>query len=174
MIAFTSVFLMKVATKWNTVGFNIDSSFVWDLLDRVIHLLKTTITSKRHLLSHIGAGLENMRLRLLEQENQSVVARVPNILYRERGMHENQQHHNSFDQVISPTDGSINTWTDTQLAAPSDLPIADAGASQRENPAPDPEFDQIMSMSSDLIYEVFGGNESSYDVYNLLSSQFAS
>lgn len=60
MIAYASVFLMKIATKWNTIGLNVDSSFVWQLLERMINLLKTTVTSNRHLLYHIAAGLEKM------------------------------------------------------------------------------------------------------------------
>jgi len=60
MIAFASVFLMKIATKWTTVGLNVNLLFVWNLLDRIITLLKSTVTSDRHLVHHIAAGLEKM------------------------------------------------------------------------------------------------------------------
>lgn len=184
MIAFASVFLMKVATKWNTVGFNIDPTFVWELLDRVIHLLKTTITSKRHLLYHIAAGLEKMRARLLEQDDESgsgsqSSARAFTTLGKEGNLHEDgslsasQQLNRNDESGVSQRYSSINTWSDAQLASPGGLTTVEANVSRRAGSGPDPEFDQIMSMSNDLIYEVFGGNESSYDVYNMLSSQFA-
>jgi len=60
MITFASVFLMKVATKWNSVGFNLKPTFVWDLDGRMIRSLKETVTSNRHLLHHIAAGLDKM------------------------------------------------------------------------------------------------------------------
>lgn len=63
MIAYASVFLMKVATKWNTIGLNVDSVFVWQLLERMINLLKNTVTGDRHLLHHIAAGLEKMLVK---------------------------------------------------------------------------------------------------------------
>ncbi|KAJ5980981.1 hypothetical protein N7481_008279 [Penicillium waksmanii] len=175
MIAFSAVFLMKVATKWNAVGFNIDPAFVWDLLDRVIHLLKTTITSKRHLLYHIGAGLEKMRTRLLEQENDPQSS-MP--------LHQQSQtpfgccDENTINQsaCIHDRSGAFNssTWANgSQMAAVDEFPNETDGMKRRTAPETDSGFDQIMSMSNDLIYEVFGENESSYDVYSLLSSQFA-
>ncbi|KAI0484064.1 hypothetical protein GGR56DRAFT_612166 [Xylariaceae sp. FL0804] len=45
MIAFASVFLMKVATKWNRIlGLNVESNYVSHLLERMIVLLKSSIT----------------------------------------------------------------------------------------------------------------------------------
>lgn len=177
MIAFSSVFLMKVATKWNAVGFNVDPAFVWDLLDRVIHLLKTTITSKRHLLYHIAAGLEQMRTRLLEQENgiQSSTAMHPQTQssLRYRDVDDNTISQSPYGQS---GDGGYNdsTWAnDTQFATAGEFPIDHDVMKRKAVTDTDSGFDQIMSMSSDLIYEVFGENETSYDVYSLLSSQFA-
>lgn len=176
MIAFSAVFLMKVATKWNTVGFNVDPAFVWDLLDRVIHLLKTTITSKRHLLYHIAAGLEKMRTRLLEQEDASPSNNpIQTDTQATFGYRDNDDRamQGPYNQDSSENLNS-STWTDDhQLAASGEFPIENEGTKRKGGPDADTGFDQIMSMSNDLIYEVFGENESSYDVYSLLSSQFA-
>lgn len=177
MIAFSAVFLMKVATKWNAVGFNIDPAFVWDLLDRVIHLLKTTITSKRHLLYHIGAGLEKMRTRLLEQENDPQSSTPLHQQYQTPfgccGDSENTINQPTCIHDRSGDFGS-STWTNSsQMAAVDEFPNETDGMKKRTAPETESGFDQIMSMSNDLIYEVFGENESSYDVYSLLSSQFA-
>jgi hypothetical protein len=61
MIAFASVFLMKVTTNWNTIiGLNVETKYVTGLLERMIQLLKGSVTSDRHLLYHIAAGLEKM------------------------------------------------------------------------------------------------------------------
>lgn len=59
------------------------------------------------------------------------------------------------------------------MADVDEFPNEPDGMKRRTAPEPDSGFDQIMSMSNDLIYEAFGENESSYDVYSLLSSQFA-
>jgi hypothetical protein len=59
------------------------------------------------------------------------------------------------------------------MAAVDEFASESDGMKRRTAPETDSGFDQIMSMSNDLIYEVFGENESSYDVYSLLSSQFA-
>ncbi|KAH8649073.1 hypothetical protein BX600DRAFT_404159, partial [Xylariales sp. PMI_506] len=65
MIAFASVFLMKVATKWNRImGLNVESKYVSHLLERMIVLLKSSVTSERHLLYHIAFGLEKMLAKL--------------------------------------------------------------------------------------------------------------
>lgn len=179
MIAFTSVFLMKVATKWNAVGFNVDPAFVWGLLDRVIHLLKTTITSKRHLLYHIAAGLEKLRAKLLEQEADYRPGTGAGQPHTPRTRVDDPQATplsyvpNTAQEVIPAGDCTMPSWTeDSQLTSPE---MAMANDAARRRPAAvDGGFDQVMCMSNDLIYEVFGENESSYDVYSLLSSQFAS
>ncbi len=64
-IAFASVFLMKIAARWNRVmGLNVESRYVSHLLDRMIVLLKFSVTSDRHLLHHISFGLEKMLVKL--------------------------------------------------------------------------------------------------------------
>lgn len=181
MIAFTSVFLMKVATKWNAVGFNVDPAFVWNLLDRVIHLLKTTITSKRHLLYHIAAGLEKLRGKLLEQDGDSRPSTgIPPHTPRYSRVDDHQMSHLSYvpsqgPDVVPSDDCTMSSWADdSQLTTSTGLAMENDPSRRRVVAEPDAGLDQVMSMSSDLIYEVFGGNESSYDVYSLLSSQFAS
>ncbi|OAA59198.1 Transcription factor [Niveomyces insectorum RCEF 264] len=68
MIAFAAVFLMKMAAQWNRVvmGLNVEPGYVSHLLRRMIELLKSSITSERHLLYHIAAGLEKMLAKLLQ------------------------------------------------------------------------------------------------------------
>lgn len=76
MIAYASAFLMKVTTNWNTIiGLNVETSYVTSLLERMIHLLKGTVTSDRHLLYHIAAGIEKM----LERSRQAI-ARGPSAI----------------------------------------------------------------------------------------------
>lgn len=177
MIAFSAVFLMKVATKWNAVGFNVDPAFLWDLLDRVIHLLKTTITSKRHLLYHIGAGLDKMRTRLLEEENEPLSsASLHHHFQPPFGCCSDDENKTSQAACIHDQGGdfSSSAWANgSQIAAVDESLSEYDGMKSKAAPDTDAGFDQIMSMSNDLIYEVFGENESSYDVYSLLSSQFA-
>ncbi|KAL1887949.1 hypothetical protein Sste5346_009894 [Sporothrix stenoceras] len=65
MIAFASVFLMKMAAQWNRVmGLNVESAYVAHLLRRMVALLQSAVTSDRHLLYHIAAGLEKMLAKL--------------------------------------------------------------------------------------------------------------
>jgi hypothetical protein len=76
MIAYASAFLMKVTTNWNTIiGLNVETSYVTSLLERMIHLLKGTVTSDRHLLYHIAAGIEKM----LERSRQAIARGPPAI-----------------------------------------------------------------------------------------------
>lgn len=71
MIAFASIFLMKITTNWNTIiGLNVETNYVTGLLERMILLLKGTVTSDRHLLYHIAAGLEKMLERSRQAQAQ--------------------------------------------------------------------------------------------------------
>ena len=61
MIAFASVFLMKLTTKWNRImGLSVDPGYILQLSERMIALMKSSITSDRHLLRYIASGLEKM------------------------------------------------------------------------------------------------------------------
>lgn len=65
MIAFASAFLMKGTTMWSRVmGLNLEVGYVRNLLERVVLLLKTSVTSDRHVLHHIAFGLEKMLAKL--------------------------------------------------------------------------------------------------------------
>ncbi|RYP13969.1 hypothetical protein DL767_010491 [Monosporascus sp. MG133] len=65
MIAFASVFLTKVAMRWNRkMRLNVESGYVSHLMERMIMLLESSVTSDRHLLYHIAFGLEKMPAKL--------------------------------------------------------------------------------------------------------------
>jgi hypothetical protein len=156
MIAFASVFLMKVTTKWNRIlGLNVEQAFVWSLLERMIHLLKTSVTSTRHLLYHIAAGLEKM----LKQHNlsrQMISAASQNATT-------SAEHSGVVSaipvQQLSPS--SLESWDPFAAAAMMEHGTSNHG-----------QFNDLTIMNNNMIYESFG-TESAHDVYNLLSSQFS-
>jgi len=174
MIAFVSVFLMKFATKWNNVGFNVDSAFVWNVIDQVIRLLKTTIPRKRPLLYYIACGLEMMRVKLLEQKSPYLEGRDTRNSTKQISARTSQyqihyglpypENERTSDSIRKPQLSS-NGFTNTQN-----------GTEANDETNTNEEFNHIMCMcmSDELIFEAFGGNECSYDVYTLPSSQFTS
>ena len=149
MIAFASVFLMKVTTKWNRIlGLNVEQAFVWGLLERMIHLLKSSVTSARHLLYHIAAGLEQMlKQHDMSQQPSGDTSRSSSNPVRPDG--ENMTMRPAEYQLGE--NAGIGTWdpfgTPSMLATDFNL------------------------MNGDLIWESFD-SDSVHDVYNLLSSQF--
>lgn len=68
MIAFSAVFLLKVAWKWNVALLNIDAHQVHDLAQSIIDFMSNSTASERHLTFHIAAGLRKMleKLKCLE------------------------------------------------------------------------------------------------------------
>lgn len=144
---------MKVTTKWNRIlGLNVEQAFVWGLLERIIQLLKNSITSARHLLYHIAAGLEKMLAQHdLSQQPSGAASRSSSNAIRPDGEQEpmgTTQYHPGLEHGV---------WD--PFAAPSMLGNSD-------------EFNHLTIMNGDMIYESFG-SESVNDVYNLLSSQFS-
>lgn len=158
MIAFASVFLMKVTTKWNRIiGLNVEQAFVWSLVERMIHLLKSSVTSTRHLLYHIAAGLEKM----LQQHNMS------------RQMKGAATSRNS--SAISTEHNGVVSTLPIQPLSPSSLESWDpyaAAAMMEQGQGNHGQFNDFTIMNNNMIYESFG-TESAHDVYNLLNSQFS-
>ncbi|CAJ2508304.1 Uu.00g094900.m01.CDS01 [Anthostomella pinea] len=169
MIAFASVFLMKVATKWNRImGLNVESNYVSHLLERMIVLLKSSVTSERHLLYHIASGLEKML------ENLGRISRGP-----PKQVDENMGVGVSPESVISFGPMGYGTSPGNQAPAVDNQNHGfatgeglswdsyTAGAGPRHN-----FLDDLAVMNDSLIYEAFG-SDSANDVYNLLNSQFS-
>ncbi|KAK9777962.1 putative Transcription factor domain-containing protein [Seiridium cardinale] len=167
MIAFASVFLMKVATKWNRImGLNVESNYVSHLLERMIVLLKSSVTSERHLLYHIASGLEKMlaNLRKVPTKTQKLPGELGT------GVSPGQDSVVSFGPMgYGPSPAGQETLMDGVFTgaegAPWD-PYA-AGGVGRHN-----FLDDLAVMNDSLIYEAFG-SDSANDVYNLLTSQFS-
>lgn len=163
MIAFASVFLMKVATKWNRImGFNIEHSYVnvSRLLENMVVLLKSSVTSDRHVLHHIAAGLEKMLAEM--------TAEAADEEYKK------PTHGYSDGNLGAYGKASMNgsSIPGTSFGAP--MPQAtgqDWGASAQPSPSQEFYGDGLTFMNDNLIYEAFG-TESANDVYNLLTSHF--
>ena len=164
MIAFASVFLMKVATKWNRImGFNIEHSYlnVSHLLEKMIVLLKSSVTSDRHVLHHIANGLEKMLAKMTaEADNEE----------NRRPLH-----------VSQPEEFGYQHRTDFTAQAPG---LAFGATPVQQLPAPSwdaytqhPQEQDFFGngtatiMNDSLLYEAFGA-ESSSDVYSFLTSHF--
>ena len=183
MIAFASVFLMKVATRWNRVmGLNVEPHYVSHLLERMIVLLKSSITSDRHLLYHIAYGLEKMLAKVgpaalkksvpnktpaprhpVDESGNEVSPGQDSVIsyghmgYGPGGIGEN---HNMIEEAVVRTgSGGSGGW--------GSYGSADGAGIGRQDFLGD-----VTVMNDSMIYEAFGG-EPSNDVYNLLSSQFS-
>jgi hypothetical protein len=64
MVAFSAVFLLKVAWKWNSASFNIDQRQVLCLVQSVIDIMSGVQASDKHLTYHIANGLSKMLAKL--------------------------------------------------------------------------------------------------------------
>jgi hypothetical protein len=76
MIAFSAVFLLKVAWNWSSVSLNIDKRQVLDLVRAVVEMMSGAQASRRHLCHHIATGLSKMVTKLenrpsLQQRNEA-------------------------------------------------------------------------------------------------------
>lgn len=152
MIAFASVFLMKVTTKWNRIiGLNVEREYVSDLLERMIKLLRATTTSDRHLLPHLAAGLEKMLSR--SQSYSPGLERAEQAREGESWSYSLSGRNDAGDRVPYQSEQH-------------DLPSS-AYASWEAMGGTD-----MTIMNDGWIYEAFG-SESANDVYNLLTSQFS-
>ncbi|KAH0432465.1 hypothetical protein CcaCcLH18_06372 [Colletotrichum camelliae] len=192
MIAFASVFLMKVATRWNSVmGLKVEEEYVARLLGRMIGVLKSAVTSDRHVLKHIATGLEKMlekmeesRLRRQNSENAGAargqgdgpagIGMVGSFGGQQYGVGYEVSPNASrgvdaFSRPTVDTSGIIGA----QLSTPATWGAGGLGRTPHQ-PGDHAYFgDGLNLMDDNLIFEAFGTG-SANDVYNLLSSQFSS
>lgn len=169
MIAFAAVFLMKVATKWNRImGFNIEHSYlnVSRLLENMIELLKSSVTSDRHVLHHIAAGLEKMLAKMTAEADEEEQGRALHFTEPpEQG------------EFQKPAAGYPSA-PDVAYGAPPMVPFPAQGwdtctpQAQAHAQAQDFFGDGSTIMNDSLLYEAFGA-ESSSDVYSFLTSHFS-
>lgn len=152
MITFASAFLMKGTTMWSRVmGLSIEAGYVTNLLERVVSLLKTSVTSDRHVLHHIAFGLEKM-LAKLSTTSGVTIAQGPRQVALGTGI--SGRDNGQFAQRF-PTDGHHAAFSS-----------AEWGPGNAGTPSFSDEF------SGDLIFEAFGSG-SANDVYDLLTSQLS-
>lgn len=117
MIAFSAVFLLKVAWKWNVGnGLNIDAHHVQDLVQNIINLMGSAKASEKHLTYHIAKGLERMleRLRHWEAGQQLVMVGSGGTLGVEA-----LQRDGMFDALDTYGFGFDGTWN--EFSTPLDL-----------------------------------------------------
>jgi len=63
------IVLMKIATKWKSIGFTIDPSSIWILVSQIIQIFQQTEACEHHLIYFIATGLEKMLKKCKEWEN---------------------------------------------------------------------------------------------------------
>jgi len=73
MISSAAGFLLKVTAKWKTVSFNITTSQVWALVERMIALLNSNsrAASEYHIVTHVALGLEKMLCKCVKSAKSS-------------------------------------------------------------------------------------------------------
>jgi hypothetical protein len=164
MIAVAAVFLMKVVSEWNAMGFNVNPDFVWELLNQMVSLLKRTVTSERHLLHHIAAGLEKM----MAKSKRYMALHTP-------AVHVNRSQDGTG--VNERRDAPVHGVTATP--ASHDPPEGHEWTTPYEQPSSFPDgfregadFNEMM-LNDGFIYEAFGSDMGD-GMYNLLTNQFAS
>lgn len=64
MVAFSAVFLLKVAWKWGPASLNVDENQVLRLVQSAIEIMAGVKASDKHLTYHIAGGLKRMLERL--------------------------------------------------------------------------------------------------------------
>lgn len=69
MIAFSAVFLLKVAWKWSSTYLYIDERQVLDLVQQVINTMSSVQASDKHLTNHIANGLRQMLAKLRSRDS---------------------------------------------------------------------------------------------------------
>lgn len=152
MIAFASAFLMKGTTMWSRVmGLSLDRGYVTNLLERVVSLLKTSVTSDRHVLHHIAFGLEKMLAKL---STTSGVA-----------MAQGSRH-----PALSTDNAGGDGGQFAERVPIDEQHVAFSNAEWEPGNAGTASFSD--EFSGDLIFEAFGSG-SANDVYDLLTSQLS-
>ncbi|KAK9235606.1 hypothetical protein V1525DRAFT_409409 [Lipomyces kononenkoae] len=68
MVAFSAVFLLKIAWKWKATSLNVDQSQVYDIIDKIVSLMSGSLASDKHITFHIAKGLHRMLNHLRSRE----------------------------------------------------------------------------------------------------------
>ncbi|KAL0940544.1 C6 transcription factor [Colletotrichum truncatum] len=181
MIAFASVFLMKVATKWDRImGLNIEYANVSHLLEKMVTVLKEAVTSDRHMLKHIGQGLEKMLMRMWTTRKQEAERQVVNanagygsgtepVSYGWQFLSTGQVGEEAQSKVLEAAEPGL---AETQVLNQSWDPNAFSQQESTETELGGGLFgDDLTGMNEAFMYQAFGTG-SAGDVYNMLSSQF--
>jgi len=168
MIAFASVFLMKIAAKGGSMGLNLESVFVWNLIERMIDLLQSSVTSDRHLLYHIAAGLEQMLAKsrastpqIQHASQYASTAEASNHIANGQALDNTQ--FSDFPHSSHGSDLQGHTYTGHDGHQLSSVDGMDLSA--------ETDFDQMI-LNDAHIWEAFGSQPDG-GVYNLLSNQFS-
>lgn len=163
MITFAAVFLMKVTTKWTSIpGLNVDPIYNLEVLERVITLFRNSVTSDRHLLPHIAAGLEKILAKSractpgLTKMGDSYIAMQDRI-----SLANGQSHGYDGSQLLQPQ-GTLPAFPDQEY---DDM----NAASWISYPH---DMADMVIMNDGWLQESFG-SECTDAVYNLLTSQFS-
>ncbi|KAF4918382.1 Transcriptional activator of proteases prtT [Colletotrichum viniferum] len=192
MIAFASVFLMKVATRWNSVmGLKVEEEYVARLLGRMIGVLKSAVTSDRHVLKHIATGLGKMLEKMEEsrrrRQNSENAGAARGQMDGPAGVgmmggFEGQQYGVGYEvgpgasrgvDAFSRPGVDAGALMGAHLNSPATWGAEGLGQTSHQ-PGDHSYFgDGLNLMDDKLIFEAFGTG-SANDVYNLLSSQFSS
>lgn len=150
MIAFASAFLMKGTTMWSRVmGLSIEAGYVTNLLERVVSLLKASVTSDRHVLHHIAFGLEKMLAKFSTGSGVTVA----------QGLRQTACNTGISGRDTGQLAQSIPTYGHHVAFSNAEWAPVNTGT---------PSFSD--GFSGDLIFEAFGSG-SANDVYDLLTSQ---
>ncbi|CAK7201567.1 hypothetical protein SEUCBS139899_004273 [Sporothrix eucalyptigena] len=179
MIAFASVFLLKMAAQGSRVmGLNIDAVYVAHLLRRMVELLQSSVTSDRHLLYHIAAGLDKM-LAKMKMQLQPVTQTTTNSSTTSGAASSAGDVQQTQPQMHDMDPNMTFSVNNHVLLHPQQHPPQQMmdGVLPFDNrwdqiPLAGDVFDSMPILNNNIIYEAFG-SESANDVYNLLTSQFS-
>jgi hypothetical protein len=79
MVAFSALFLLKVAWKWSSAFLNIDQRQVLGLVHNVIDIMSGVKASDKHLTAHIANGLNKILAKFRSRESGAPLHFDPNI-----------------------------------------------------------------------------------------------
>jgi hypothetical protein len=151
----------------------VEVSYISDLLERMIVLLKTSVASERHLIYHIASGLEKML-----QKSRSSSMSIP--------LGSNSSHDKTCQHAPQTIPmGQYQGSAENEAAQVADNRVSFTPTATVHWQQINGDDDQSMIMSGDninnpmsimndgWIHEAFGYSEPATDVYNLLTSQFS-
>ncbi|KAK9243156.1 hypothetical protein V1506DRAFT_545364 [Lipomyces tetrasporus] len=76
MVAFSTVFLLKIAWNWKATSLNVDQAQVYDLVERIITLMSSVRASDKHITFHIANGLRRILTHLRLREGKRIETQV--------------------------------------------------------------------------------------------------